>query len=310
MTYGFDGSGIASHHTFLLPPEALVRRNPYYLNFCVDGFLDAETDFKLRTEFPTDVMKSLLGSRLSINLNLDEDSETVREFFKRSPEWHRYYSAFTSPEWLTATIREFRSEFVNRYPRCWRWLVSRRVLDPRNLKVTMAFSLSRTGFILAPHSDDKFKVLTLIHYLPESDGGETTGGTQFYLPKSGANMSDSRRFSEWSRGLRRFLPIFKLAPSTDISLERRYEKGDLPSEVERAAFDQLFEAGDYFDYRANRISGFVKNKLTLHEVDLSDFPDSQFRRAALVNVRLRPTLWSQIIPYIERVLLTIKHKIR
>jgi len=287
----------------------LSRSNDYYFHFWIDDFLEVAEDQRLRDQFPTELMLRRLGDRLSVNLNFHDSSTEVSEFLKFSPAWRDYYSVFTSQAWLIETIKTLRSEFAARYPRVIRPLFYRRVLNPKNLQVTVALSFSRRGFLLSAHSDDKFKVLTLIHYLPERGGAEGRGGTRFFLPRHKHSLAHLRQFTEWSRGFRRFLPLFRLAPSTEASLSRRYEEGVIPNESERVRFESAFALSDYVDYRVNRICGFVKNNWTLHEVNLEEFPADQFRRAALINVRLRPTVWSRLIPKTERLLSQCKQGI-
>lgn len=289
-----------------LPMSVLERSNPHYLHFWVDEFLDDRHDAQLRAEFPSDLLKIQLGDRLSTSIDLFDGSEVVEEFLSRSPVWREYRDAFASPEWLHAVLQQFKIEFVARYPRYLRPVLGGRTLNPSNLEVSIALSFSRRGFHLSPHSDDKFKVLTLIHYLPEQSGTEKVGGTRFFVPCQNCSIADLRSFSEWSRGLRRYLPFFRFSPSTEIGLQRRYEAQEVPDASERARFDEVFSAGDYVEYRVNRISGFVKNNWTLHEVDLRDFPADQFRRAALINVRLRPGRWSVVIPRADRILVRLK----
>lgn len=300
---------VVSHRDVLLPRTVLERRNPHYLHFWVDDFVAPHHDAQLRAEYPTELLQSRIGDRFSANINFHESSQEIADFLLRSPAWQAYYVAFTSPQWLTTTVEMFKSEIIRRYPRVIRPLLGRRVLNVENLEVTVALSYSRRGFLLSPHSDDKFKVLTLIHYLPENIGAETTGGTRFFLPKTGTRRKSLRSFSEWSRSLRRFLPLFWLVPTTEMSLTRRYTEGDAPDHTQRAKFDESFLQGDYVDYRINRMSGFVKNDWTVHEVDLSDFPNGQYRRAALVNVRLRPTAWSRVFPATEALLSYLKRRL-
>jgi len=300
---------VVTHEHVLLPPSVLNRRNPHYLHFWVDDFIPPHHDLQLRAEYPTELLQSRIGDRLSTNLDFHDQSKEVSEFLSKSPAWCAYYAAFSSPQWLTTTVELFKSEFVRRYPSMIRPFLSRRVLNVDNLEVTVALSYSRRGFLLSPHSDDKFKVLTLIHYLPEDVGAETTGGTRFFLPKPQVRRNALRQFSEWSRSLRRFLPLFWLVPTTEMSLTRRYTEGDAPDHTQRAKFDESFLQGDYVEYRTNRMSGFVKNDWTIHELDLSGFPNGQYRRAALVNVRLRPTVWSRVFPATEALLSYIKHRL-
>jgi hypothetical protein len=303
----FDSPSVAQ---FLISDQLARRTNSSYLHFWADDFLPSSYDSQLRAEYPTELMLNRLKNRLSVNLNFHDGSVEVKTFLEGSPAWRRYHEVFTSREWLAETIRTFRGEFVRRYPLVLRPLLAVRVLKPSNLEVTVALSFSRKGFLLAPHSDDKFKLLTLIHYLPVQTGAELSGGTGFFLPRQGCSLRNVRQFSEWSRGLRRYLPFYRLAPAIDSSLTRRYEEGEAPNPAERARFEALFERGDYVEYRTNRISGFVKNNWTFHEVDLSDFPEGEFRRAALVNIRLRPTRWADLIPTLERVLTRVKQSFR
>lgn len=293
-----------------LPTSVLERTNPHYLHFWVDDFLDSGHDAALRSEFPSEILNRRLGSRLYSSLDLLDGNPETEDFLSRSAVWRDYRDVLTSSEWLSSVLSQFREEIVARYPFYLRPILGRRTLNPSNLEVSVALSFSRRGFQLSPHSDDKFKVLTLIHYLPEQSGTETSGGTGFFVPRPNCTISDLRSFSEWSRGLRRYIPFFRFSPSTDIALQRRYESQETPDASERARFDEVFSAGDYVEYRVNRISGFVKNNWTLHEVDLREFPADQFRRAALINVRLRPGRWSRVIPRVNRILVRLKRAIK
>jgi hypothetical protein len=293
-----------------LPNSVLKRSNTHYLHFYVDEFLAESHDAQLRVEFPSELLKARLGDGLYASLDLLDGTAEVEEFLARSSIWREYRDTFRSSQWLETVLQQFRKEIVARYPFYLQPILGNRTLNPSNLEVSVALSFSRRGFHLSPHSDDKYKVLTLIHYLPEQSGAETSGGTRFFVPRPNCSIAELRSFSEWSRGIRKYLPFFRIAPSTEISLKRRYEEDDIHDELERARFENLFSVGDYVEYRANRMSGFVKNNWTLHEVDLCDFPPDQFRRAALINVRLKQRWWTRIVPGIERVLSHIKRAIR
>ena len=277
-----------------------------YVVFCVDGYLPEYLDSELRKTFPDDIMLNRLGERLAVVVDLSENSEEFQEFRRASPVWNQYLQSWKSPLCLLELVEKFSEHWELRWYRPWRMLLRRRTRKLANLEVTVLLSVYRTGFKLTPHSDDKFKLLSLIHYLPhEDDISASSAGTTFFVPKSHTRRKHLRQFSEWSRGLRKYLPLW-LAPTIEASLTRRYFQSDELNSEERVQFSKFFDTGLQIGYRRNQISGFIKNDWSMHEVDLCEFPEDALRRAVLINVRLRPSTVSRIIPKIEGLLMKLK----
>lgn len=293
----------------LFPEKPADPRLPF-LAFFVDGYLPDEIDEALEREFPAELMARKLGDRLATNIDLGSKSSEIIEFLDNSKVWRSYVDAWQSRSQLENLVDNFYPSIRERYVRPWRWFLSRRLLKYNQMEVTVLLSVYRRGFQLAPHSDDKHKLISLIHYIPandaSSDGG---GGTVFYSPKPNTRRRHLRQFSDWSRGIRKYLPMW-LSPLTEASLKRRYLESETINLDERLRFDDLFERALDIQYRKNRISGFIKNDWSMHEVDLADFPVDEIRRAVLINVRIRPTSWTKVIKRIEAYAVRLKRLTR
>lgn len=289
-----------------LPPRFTESITDPYVMFYADGYLPEQLDNELRRTFPDRLVLNRLGERLAVNVDLSENSVEILEFLRANPVWDRYLQSWKSPSALQKLIERFSDQWDLRWYRSWRFFFKQRSRKPTNLEVTVLLSVYRAGFQLAPHSDDKFKLLSLIHYLPhDADTNDPGAGTTFFVPKSHCKRRDLRQFSEWSRGLRRYLPLW-LAPTVEASLSRRYFISDEVNLDERSRFSEYFEVIRHVGYRTNRISGFLKNDWSMHEVNLREFPDNALRRAVLINVRLRPKMASHVIPKIESFAMKIK----
>jgi hypothetical protein len=270
-----------------------------YLVFWRDEFLPDTVDRALKSDFPDSLMLSRLGDRLAVNVDLCDGSPEVREFLSGSVIWREYVSAWTSSDQIKHLIDVFLSEIKERSVSPWKQLLWRRSLRIKRLEITVLLSVYRRGFQLAPHTDDKHKLISLIHYLPQANSDNIdSGGTNFYIPKIGTSRNHLRQFSEWSRGLRRYLPL-SLAPVIEASLSRRYFDNENLDEVQRQQFDERFAAALNLKYVPNRISGFIKNDWSMHEVDLSDFPPNELRRAVLINLRILPSRFGNVIARLD-----------
>jgi hypothetical protein len=294
-----------------MPPAAAIKTVGHpYLTFCIDNYLPTEVDDELSATFPDDLIMSTEGERFAEYLSLTDDSSLARTFLQRNPIWADYVAAWSSEQNLRHCLTVFRSEFSKRYTPMWRWILKWRLQKLGNLQVTVILATYTKGFHLSPHSDDKYKVLSAIHYLPSLDSiPDARGGTTFYFPRSGTTRGDLRQFSEWSRGLRRFLPIWT-SPVTEASLPRRYTEAEAVNESEFANFGDYFEQSFHHDYKKNRICGFVKNDWSMHEVDLSEYPVGEVRRSVLINIRVKKLAVAKLIPKIDKWLSACKQTLR
>lgn len=301
----------------LFPPEVLVPPtvgiktvgHPY-LTFCIDDYLPTEVDDELVSTFPEDLIMSSDGEKFAKYLSLSDGSSSAKTFFQHNPIWADYVAAWSSKQNLRHCLTVFHSEFSERYTPMWRWILKRRLQKFGNLQVSVILAVYTKGFHLSPHSDDKYKVLSAIHYLPSpSSTPDARGGTTFYFPKSGTTRSDLRQFSEWSRGVRRFLPTWT-SPVIEASLSRRYTEAETVNRSEFENFGRYFEQCFHHDYKKNRICGFVKNDWSMHEVDLSEYPVGEVRRSVLINVRVKEPAVAKIILKIEKWLSTCKQVLK
>ena len=284
-----------------IPESQFESRSSSYVLFTIDSFLSPVVDAELVETFPDELMLERLGSRLAVNVDLSEPSRDVLAFLQQNRIWEAYLRDWMSGDQVKDLVDTFSKDWESRWYRLWRPLMRFRSRNVKNLEITVLLSIYRTGFQLTPHSDDKFKLLSLIHYLPNSQAPDVFGaGTTFYRPKPETKRRDLRQFSEWSRGVRRYLPLC-LAPSIEAGLARRYFETDVLSEEQLERFFKFFSLEEHVDYKRNRISGFVKNDWSMHEVDLRGFPTDQLRRAVLINIRLKPTPMSRFIPGLEKI---------
>lgn len=293
---------------FVLSDRQFMRHDDWFTRFVVDDFIPSDVDQHLRNTFPNEILTSKPVSQLTASVSYDD--QTVAHLLHQSQMWSSYFDAVLSEDFLTDLLKVFRREIQQRYPWYWRWILSPRALNPANLQTTALFSASRQGFQLSPHSDDKHKVISLIHYLPEiGSQGHESGGTRFFTPH---NPRSRRRIlkphSNWSRGIRRFIP-FLLAPSFEISLTRRLRSEDKVDQDEVASFNLNFGESQSLTYSPNRLTGFIKNSWSVHEVDLSNFPSTEIRRAIIINVRLIPTRATSFLDDIDRILSRFKSMI-
>jgi hypothetical protein len=250
------------------------------------------------------------GGGFAEYLSLSDDSPVVKEFLKHNPIWADYVAAWCSEQNLRHCLTLLQPEFVKRHTPMWRWILKWRLQKLRNLKMTVTLATYTKGFHLSPHSDDKYKLLSVIHYLPSPDSTpDARGGTTFYFPRSGTTRADLRQFSEWSRGVRRFLPIWT-SPVIEASLPRRYTELDVVDESVFSNFDRYFQQSFHHDYKRNRMCGFVKNDWSMHEVDLSDYPVGEVRRSVLINIRVKKSATAKLIPKIEKWLSTCKQALK
>jgi len=289
-----------------LPREIVELDGLPYTAFWIDGYLPVATDIKLCSDFPTGLMMQNLGNRLAVNLDLINPIEDIGKFLETSVVWRDYVEAWKSPDVLMSLLHRFAPAVKNRYQWPWRWILLRRLKNRSNLELTVLLSVYRRGFQLAPHSDDRHKLISLIHYLPELDSAsQGDGGTSFYVPKSRTKRRHLRQFSPWSGGFRQYLPLW-LSPILEAGLTRRYFESEQIDSQERNTFDKYFSKACDVGYARNRISGFVKNDWSFHEVNLTNFPLSEIRRAVLINVRVHPSRIVERISQFESRIVRMK----
>ena len=294
-----------------MPPAAAARTAGHpYLTFCIDNYLPTEVDDELASTFPDDLIMSKDGGRFAKYLSLSDGSSSANTFLQHNPVWVDYVAAWCSEQTLRHCMTVFEAEFSKRYTPLWRWILKRRLKRLSNLQVSVILATYTKGFRLSPHSDDKYKILSVIHYLPSpSAAPDARGGTTFYFPKSGTTRGDLRQFSEWSRGIRRFLPVWT-SPVIEASLPRRYTEAEAVNESEFANFGNYFEPSFHHDYKKNRICGFVKNDWSMHEVDLSEYPVGEVRRSVLINIRVKKLAVAKLIPKIDEWLISCKQTLK
>ena len=286
----------------LLPPTAAVRTAGHpFLTFCVDDYLPAEVDEKLSATFPTELIMLQEKEGFAEYLSLSDGSTSASTFLRHNPIWADYVAAWCSEQNLRHCLTVFQAEFSKRYAPMWRWLLKRRLQKLSNLQVSVSLATYTRGFYLPAHTDDKYKVLTVIHYLPTNDSTpDARGGTTFYFPREGITRADMRQFTEWSHGIRRFLPIWTVA----ILAPDLFRVSDL------TAFRSCFQQSFHHSYKRNRICGFVKNDWSMHEVNLRDYPTGEARRSVLINVWVKKHTILKVITKIEKCLSTLKQKAR
>ena len=286
----------------LVPPSAAVRTAAHpYLTFCIDDYLPTEVDKKLSATFPDELFMLRKELGLPQYLSLSDGSSSASTFLRHNPIWAAYVEAWHSKQNLQHCLTVFRSEFSKRYTPMWRWAVKRRLQKLSNLQVSVTLATYTKGFYLPPHSDDKYKVLTVIHYLPTNESiPDARGGTTFYIPREGTTRADLRQFTEWSHGVRRFFPIGMVA----ILAPDLFRVSDL------TAFRSYFQQSFHYGYVKNRICGFVKNDWSMHEVDLRDYPEGEVRRSILINIWVKQHAIVKFTTKIEKWFSILKRAVK
>lgn len=287
----------------------IQRRDDWFTRFTIDDFMPSDVDHNLRSSFPNWIIEDLPADVLNVSVGLDDTK--IKKFLTENAEWRGYVEYLTSSFFLDELISVFEPEIRRRYQKVWRPFLSRRPLRRENLFLTVLFSASRRGFRLTPHSDDKFKVVSLIHYFPEfANKGHAAAGTRFFTPRNQQlSVTALRSHSNWSRGIRKFLP-FRLAPSFEYSLSRRRTESESVDSTQLAEFLETFKSSEILEYSPNRLTGFIKNAWSVHEVDLSDFPADELRRAIIVNVRLVPPYSVEFLDQVDKILSSTKGAIK
>lgn len=276
------------------------------VKFSIDNIFSTELAENLNATFPNSLLAERLGDGLYSNINLNEDSPEVSEFFRQNPEWNEYRELVRSKLFVENCLAVLSHDLRNRYSKLWQFILGGRATSTKHIFTTMQATMSRRGFIMSPHSDDKYALVSMIHYFPvNSSSAQLTGGTRFFKPKTDSlRTKDIRKFTEWGRGLRRILP-FWLAIGFEGSVSRNKYGGAI-NKTEISAFNELFVESNYFTYESNKMIGFVKDSFSFHEVDLLAFPENEFRCAVLVNLRLRPSkisiLYDRIINKLDRII--------
>ena len=286
--------------------EAMLTSRVGTVRFSINNLFPAEFASNLAATFPNSLLAERLGDGLYSNINLNEDSPGINDFFRQNPEWNEYRELVRSKLFVENCIAFLHHDLRNRYSNLWQIFFRSRATSTKHIFTTMQATMSRSGFSMSPHSDDKYALVSMIHYFPANDSSaQLTGGTRFFKPKTDSlRTRDIRKFTEWGRGLRRILP-FWLAIGFEGSVSRNKYGGTI-NKTEISAFNELFVESNYFTYESNKLIGFVKDSFSFHEVDLLDFPESELRCAVLVNLRLNPSklsvLYDRIINKLDRII--------
>lgn len=286
--------------------EGMLTRRVGTVSFSINNLFPAEFAANLVATFPNSLLAERLGDGLYSNINLNEDSPEINDFFKENPEWNEYRELVRSKLFVENCIAFLHQDLRKRYSKLWQLFFRSRATSTKHIFTTMQATMSRRGFIMSPHSDDKYALVSMIHYFPSNgSSAQLTGGTRFFKPKTDSlRTKDIRKFSEWGHGLRRILP-FWLAIGFEGSVSRNKYGGTI-NKTEISAFNELFVESNYFTYESNKLIGFVKDSFSFHEVDLLDFPENELRRAILVNLRLKPSkisvFYDRIINKLDRII--------
>lgn len=260
-----------------------------YIRFSIDEVFPEEFAERLCATFPSSILLKQIGDSLYASADLNKDSLDINSFFSENSEWAEYREYVRSTEFLCDAINLFRIGMANRYLHFWKFLFGWRTKTTKRLFTTMQVTLSRRGSCMSPHSDDKYNVISFIHYFPVSGSvGQQYGGTRFFEPYTHqVPIRKIRKFSDWSIGLKRYFP-FWCAASFEGHVKQNIKIGDESNPDQRPEFLELFHEVENFSYLPNRMIGFVKNSWSFHEVDLKEFPVGEDRRALLINIRMKP----------------------
>lgn len=296
-----------------LSKRVLEQSTNHYLRFSVENFLDDQIYENLRNSFPVEALAEQMGTQFSTVFSLSGTSDATKSFLAEHPLWDEYRLAFEHENFRKDAIATFHNEFCNRYSTLYRPFIRRRLRNHESYEPTVLLTLSRTGYVLSPHSDDKFKVLSLIHYFPQPlSTARESGGTIYYVPTNHVDGTKAiRTFSIWNRGLRRLVPR-SLIPVFESSVERINKSSDSITQESLKIFNAGFRRDSYSQYIPNRMVGFIKSANSFHELNLTEFPLTEYRAAVVINLRLKETFFSLMsnkFTNIEIRLARLKHRI-
>lgn len=238
--------------------------------FCIDDFLPTELFNTLRASYPDDRYETVenLGGKTSFSRTHKESS--IDKMFEEHPIWRKVEAIIGSQEFLDDVQKTFSKHLVRaRGPLALRhWHA---VSDDNDtsygltevpIKTRFEFSILRNGAFLFPHSDKPSKLISFVYYFaPDDWQSEWGGGTSFYRPK-----------------------------------QMRYRKNWFNFKLPEDALDEV----KTFDYKPNRLIGFIKSGSSWHSVKPVNCPEGVTRRTFNFNL-------SFPVPFCRRLPFRIVH---
>jgi len=249
----------------------------------LDDFLDRKLYMELVESFPEGVLTRKMGANFFADLDSSRDSRAIREAVSTSPAWRSLIRQVTTRKFRTELLSYFRMELTR-----VRGAEEVNRLSSGNTEVKVGFHLSRSGYILSPHTDTGAKLVTIILYLATNEEDSLVeAGTNFYRPIE--KLAGKQFLSELLFREGKVLPA-EMTEVFGVSLDRVYGAEDSHEKVKSAleAFDSIHERSSQLGYRPNRAVAFVKSNFSWHDVRLIDVPPHFLRKSFYINFMIQP----------------------
>ncbi len=226
--------------------------------FYIDDYLPSDLYRSLYTNYPRDVGYSYdkygkMGFRSS------EEPDAVRRFCASNPAWQALIEFFSSDEFLDDVRQSFAPDLVEARGLAGRrrWINCNTRDAPRSwlkyqlqepIRTTFQFSLLPKDAAIVPHTDAPRKMVSLLLYFRDPDWKDSFGGnTEYYVPR------DPRRARHWKQTAR--IPFEEFKPIGETA------------------------------YVGNRLTGFVRSRVSWHGVRPISCPEGMARKALLINIK-------------------------
>lgn len=260
--------------------------------FVFENVIEKNLFENLKREFPLTHSREGNSEQYFLEAHSSDPENSLKSLLSTSPEWSQFVG-----ELLDGNFKRQLFQFLWNSRSAWNskldfWKLVLRLCRTKT-RVTVSVHSGIRGYRLTPHTDkaDKFAAL-ILYFGSDRKNGSQSGGTTFYRPKSvNSGRSYLRSLTGFDKGLWAIWP-FKLLPLSSAQLPRTYSSFDKtgPTNLTMIAeFLDLHEAFFSSHFSANTLVLFFKDQLTWHQVDLSDFPESEERHSLLINVYCSPT---------------------
>lgn len=93
------------------------------VKFSIDNIFSTELAENLNATFPNSLLAERLGDGLYSNINLNEDSPEVSEFFRQNPEWNEYRELVRSKLFVENCLAVLSHDLRNRYSKLWQFIL-------------------------------------------------------------------------------------------------------------------------------------------------------------------------------------------
>ena len=256
-----------------------IKQSDPFTIFIIRDFIKNETHERCLENFPADMNLFMTDNLGKYRI---ENFSPLMARLKSSPVWKDIFSRFRSPDFFREIMKANDDDgkyfhfsvnplvnFINIF-----------ILGKKPYYISYEFSVIVSGGRIAPHTDSKNKIVTMMLYFPKSDQQNGAGlGTEFY--SFNPDKIDAYENFENIHNDNNQFPDFD--QDSMVSYRSRFEK--------------------------NNLVGFFRSAYSWHAVNIEDVPGDGLRRSLNVNYYYGPrsVFWyplSQIKALIKRYFLS------